>query len=532
METTEIKYPVGYQDFEEIRKGGFLYVDKTNLIYRLVHTSKYAFLSRPRRFGKTLLTSTLHYYFDGRKDLFTGLSMERLEKDWTQHPVLHFDFGRMKELTIDELRQTLHELLNKYDKSFGVTTTGTPGGRLDALIQEAYSKTGHPAVVLVDEYDAPIMDTLHDPDKLLEVRKVMRNFYASLKANDKYLRFVFLTGVSTFSQMGIFSELNNLKKITDDDRYAAICGITEQELRDNFTQGISSLAEKKKCSREEILAILKDKYDGYHFSEALIDIYNPFSLLNAFDMNKIDDYWFDSGTSSSLVSAFHQYIGDFNLELDKIDSSDWMVPSDFRKSLEDHASIIPLLYQTGYLTIKEYDGENEQYKLGIPNAEVRVGLLKNLLPIYISANGSEVSAPAGRASTALRKGDISQAMEILRSLLKSLPYGKNESKKYHDIETTEQYYQDLYHFFFSMMCNLVNSEVRNSTGATDVVITTPLYIYVIEIKIDSTPEIALSQIEEKGYAVPYLTGSRKVMKVGVNFSTKEKTLSDWKVVEA
>jgi hypothetical protein len=532
METIEIKYPVGYQDFEEIRKGGFLYVDKTNLIYRLVHTSKYAFLSRPRRFGKTLLASTLHYYFDGRKDLFTGLAMERLEKEWTQYPVLHFDFGRMKELTIDELRQALHELLNKYDRSFGVTTTGTPGGRLDALIQEAYSKTGHPAVVLIDEYDAPIMDTLHDPDKLLEVRKVMRNFYASLKANDKYLRFVFLTGVSTFSQMGIFSELNNLKKITDDDRYAAICGITEQELRDNFTQGISSLAEKKECSREEILAILKDKYDGYHFSEALIDIYNPFSLLNAFDMNKIDDYWFDSGTSSSLINAFHQYIGDFNLELDKIGSSDWMEPSDFRKSLEDHASIIPLLYQTGYLTIKEYDGENEQYKLGIPNAEVRVGLLKNLLPLYISANSSEVSAPAGRASTALRKGDINQAMEILRSLLKSLPYGKNESKKYHDMETTEQYYQDLYHFFFSMMCNLVNSEVRNSTGATDVVITTPLYIYVIEIKIDSTPEIALSQIEEKGYAVPYLTGPRKVMKVGVNFSTKDKTLSDWKVVEA
>jgi hypothetical protein len=332
--------------------------------------------------------------------------------------------------------------------------------------------------------------------------------------------------------MGIFSELNNLKKITDDDRYAAICGITEQELRDNFAQGISSLAEKKKCSREEILAILKDKYDGYHFSESLIDIYNPFSLLNAFDMNKIDDYWFDSGTSSSLINAFHQYIGNFNLELDKIDSSDWMEPSDFRKSLEDHASIIPLLYQSGYLTIKEYDEENEQYKLGMPNAEVRVGLLKNLLPLHISANGTEVSAPAGRASTALRKGDINQAMEILRSLLKSLPYGKNESKKYHDMETTEQYYQDLYHFFFSMMCNLVNSEVRNSTGATDVVITTPMYLYVVEIKIDSTPEVALSQIDEKGYAVPYLTGPRKVIKVGVNFSTMEKTLSDWKVVEA
>jgi hypothetical protein len=383
----------------------------------------------------------------------------------------------------------------------------------------------------MDEYDAPIMDTLHDPDKLLEVRKVMRNFYASLKANDKYLRFVFITGVSTFSQMGIFSELNNLDVITNDTEYASICGITQQELLDNFKQGITDMAAKKTWTKEETIARLKDQYDGYHFTGDLIDIYNPFSLIKAFKSKNLEDYWFDTGTSSSLVNAFHQYIGDFNLELDKIDSSNWMRPSDFRKSLEDHASIIPLLYQTGYLTIKEYDGENEQYKLGIPNAEVRIGLLENLLPLYLSVNGSEVSAPAGRASTALRKGDINQAMEILRSLLKSLPYGKNESKKYHDMETTEQYYQDLYHFFFNMMCNLVNSEVRNSTGATDVVITTPLYIYVIEIKIDSTPEIALSQIEEKGYAVPYLTGPRKVMKVGVNFSTKDKTLSDWKVVE-
>jgi hypothetical protein len=532
METIEIKYPVGYQDFEEIRKGGFLYVDKTNLIYRLVHTSKYAFLSRPRRFGKTLLASTLHYYFDGRKDLFTGLAMEQLEKDWIQYPVLHFDISQAKDCSPEELTIELHKMLDEYDKIYGIQTTSTPGSRLNELIRHIYHTTGKQSVILIDEYDAPVMKVLHKTDVVNDVRQRMSNFYTALKPNDKYLRFVFITGVSTFSQMGIFSELNNLKKITDNDNYAAICGITEQELRDCFTQGISTLAEKKKCSREEILAILKDKYDGYHFSEALIDIYNPFSLLNAFDMNKIDDYWFDSGTSSSLINAFHQYIGDFNLELDKIDSSDWMKPSDFRKSLEDHASIIPLLYQTGYLTIKEYDEENEQYKLGIPNAEVRIGLLENLLPLYFSANGSEVSAPAGRASTALRKGDINLAMEILRSLLKSLPYGKNESKKYHDMETTEQYYQDLYHFFFSMMCNLVNSEVRNSTGATDVVITTPLYIYVIEIKIDSTPEVALSQIEEKGYAVPYLTGPRKVMKVGVNFSTKEKTLSDWKVVEA
>jgi hypothetical protein len=359
----------------------------------------------------------------------------------------------------------------------------------------------------------------------------MRNFYASLKANENSLRFVFITGISTFSQTGIFSELNNLKNITNNDAYAALCGITEQELKDNFTQGISNLAKKKSCNEEDVLAMLKDKYDGYHFSDAMLDIYNPFSLLNAFDQNKMDDYWFDSGTSTALVNAFKQYIGDFNLELDKIDSSEWMQSKVFTKSLEDHASIIPLLYQTGYLTIKDYNEETEQYKLGMPNAEVRVGLLENLLPLYLLTEGNTVSAPAVRASVFLRKGDINQAMEILQSLLKGIPYGKNETKKFHDIKTTEQYYHDLFHFFFSMMCNMVNSEVRNSTGATDVVVTTPNYLYVIEIKIDSTPEAALAQIEEKGYAVPYLKGPRKVIKVGVNFSTKEKTLSEWKVVE-
>jgi hypothetical protein len=532
METIEIKYPVGEQDFEKIRKGNYLYVDKTDLVYKLANSVSYAFLSRPRRFGKTLLASTLHYYFDGRKDLFTGLAMEQLEKDWIQYPVLHFDISQAKDCSPEELTIELHKMLDEYDKIYGIQTTSTPGSRLNELIRHIYHTTGKQSVILIDEYDAPVMKVLHKTDLVNDVRQRMSNFYTALKPNDKYLRFVFITGVSTFSQMGIFSELNNLTKITGNNDFAAICGITQEELTNNFNLGIESIAREKNWTKEEVLARLKDKYDGYHFSNALVEIYNPYSLLNAFYEKQLGDYWFDSGTSSSLINAFHQYIGDFNLELDKIDSSNWMEPSDFRKSLEDHASIIPLLYQTGYLTIKEYDGENEQYKLSIPNAEVRVGLLKNLLPLYISANGSEVSAPAGRASTALRKGDINQAMEILRSLLKSLPYGKNESKKYHDMETTEQYYQDLYHFFFSMMCNLVNSEVRNSTGATDVVITTPLYIYVIEIKIDSTPEVALSQIEEKGYAVPYLAGPRKVMKVGVNFSTKEKTLSAWKVVEA
>jgi hypothetical protein len=532
METNEIKYPVGYQDFKEIREGNFLYVDKTALIYKLVKTSKYTFLSRPRRFGKTLLTSTLHYYFDGRKELFAGLAMERLEKDWTQYPVIHLDLSPAKKNTPEALCAKLNDILDEQQKMMGLEVTGSPGDRLEKLIKQCHEKTGRQVVLLVDEYDAPIMNILHKSDILPEIREVMRDLFESLKACDRYLRFVFLTGVSTFTQMGIFSELNNLKKISNSDEYAAICGITEQELIDNFSQGIEAIAQSKNWTREEVLARLKDKYDGYHFSGALINVYNPFSLLNAFYEKKLGDYWFDSGTSSSLVNALKQYIGDFNLELDKIDSSDWTQASAFTRSLEDHGSIIPLLYQSGYLTIKDYDKDNELYKLCIPNAEVRIGLLKNLMPLYIPAEGAEVSAPAVRASAALCRGDINQAMEILQSLLKSIPYGKNEAKKYHDMTTTEQYYHDLFHFFFSMMCNLVTSEVRNSTGATDVVITTPEYIYVVEIKIDSTPEAALKQIDDKGYAVPYMTGPRAVVKVGVNFSTTDKTLSDWEMAKA
>jgi hypothetical protein len=532
MEDNEILYPVGYQDFKEIREGGFLYVDKTKLIHKLVRTSKYVFLSRPRRFGKSLLTSTLHYYLSGRKDLFTGLAIEKLEKNWIQYPVLHFDLGRVKEFTIDDLRLALNDMLNENEEPYGITTSGTPGRRLNLLISEAYRKTGQRVVLLIDEYDGPMMDVLHQPDKLQEVRKVMREFYASLKANDRKLKFVFITGVSTFSQMGIFSELNNLEKISSVDEYATICGITEQELKDNFKIGIESLARKEECSPEEILNRLKDKYDGYHFSEELVDIYNPFSLLNAFKFSKMDNFWFDSGTSATLIRAFEQYVGDFQEELDKIENKEWMNQSEFTRSLEDHAQLIPLLYQSGYLTIKEYDKKEKQYILDYPNAEVRIGLLKNLLPLFSVANPDTTVNAASRASTALREGDIDTAMNNLRSLLKSIPYGKNEPKILQDMEATEEHYQKFFFLYYRMMCDLVHAEVRNSTGATDVTITTPNYIYVVELKINSTPEIALQQIDEKGYAVPFMDGSRAVYKIGVNFSTETRTLSEWKVVEA
>jgi hypothetical protein len=399
------------------------------------------------------------------------------------------------------------------------------------LIRAIYEKTGRPVALLIDEYDAPIMNVLHDKETLQEVRNVMRNFYTSLKANEIYLKFVFITGVSTFSQMGIFSELNNLDVITNSNDYAAICGITEQELRDNFMPGIEKMAQACMCTKEEALARLKDKYDGYHFSKSMVDIYNPFSLIKALKESDCGNYWFDTGTSASLVNALQNYVGDFSLDLTDIDSGKWFEQGDFVRSLEDHANIIPLLYQTGYLTIKGYDEDNELYTLGMPNAEVRVGLLKNLLPLYIDAQSSEVSTPAKMASTDLRNGNIDHAMEILRSVLKSIPYGKNETTIFSDLQTTEQYYHNLYHLFFKMLSNRVNSEVRNSTGSTDVVITTPRFVYIVEIKIDTKVEVALNQIDEKGYAVPYMAGEQAVYKVGVAFSTKEKTLSEWKVVE-
>jgi hypothetical protein len=457
--------------------------------------------------------------------------MEQLEKDWIQYPVLHFDLGQVKEFTIERLQEALNDMLDANEKPFGVTTSGTPGRRLKMLTSELYQKTGRQVVLLIDEYDAPIMDVLHKPDMLREVRNVMREFYASLKANERYLKFVFITGVSTFSQMGIFSELNNLDVITNSNDYAAICGITEQELRGNFSQGIEKMAQARQCTTEETLAQLKDKYDGYHFTETLVDIYNPFSLIKALKEGKPGNYWFDTGTSASLVNALRRYVGDFTLELDKIDAGEWMAQNQFVRSLEDRARIIPLLYQTGYLTIKDYDLREDQYLLGMPNAEVRVGLLKNLLPLFTEVDSDDMENFAGRASRALRDGDIDRAMEILRSLLKSIPYGNGEQKIYGNIEDTERYFHNLYHLFFKMLCNRVNSEVRNSTGATDVVITTPRYVYVVEIKIDAKVEVALNQIDEKGYAVPYMAGEQAVYKVGVVFSTKEKTLSEWKVVE-
>jgi hypothetical protein len=529
-------YPVGLQDFEKIRRNNYLYVDKTALVYKLARNQNYIFLSRPRRFGKSLLTSTLQYYFEGRKELFVGLAMERLEKEWTEYPVLHFDLGTPKEVSASDLPRSLCLKMEDYEELYGRNEAEvTPGERLNGIIKRAYRKTGKPVVVLVDEYDAPMLDVLHNPEELQAVRKVMRDFFSPLKMCDKMLRFVFLTGISMFSQLSIFSELNNLKIITQNPDYASICGITEQEMRDNFRYGIEKLAAKNNCSAEEMVVRLKDMYDGYHFCEDSEGLFNPYSLLNAFDDSKLGSYWFRSGTPGPLVEMLKKYKKQGKFRLDTLEDSEPVLTEMFESPLEAETGPIPLLYQSGYLTIKEYQPDCNGYVLGIPNSEVRVGLMQNLLPLFSSFSDNEaldVRNASNAVSTALRNGEVDKAMLQLKSVLASVPFMKGDKDILADAEKTEAHYHVLFYFFFRMLSNEVNAEVRNATGATDVIIKTPKYIYIVEIKIDATPEVALAQIEAKGYATPYLADGRKLVRIGVNFSTKSRTIEEWKMENA
>jgi hypothetical protein len=486
------------------------------------------FLSRPRRFGKTLLTNTIHCYFEGRKELFTGLAMERLEKDWEQYPVLHFDLSTAKSDDINEVTESLSSQLRKYEAIYGKDEASTTlSVRLVDLIQNANAQTGQKVVVLIDEYDAPILEVLHDDEKREAVRKLLRKFYAPLKACDQYLRFVFITGISMFSQLSIFSELNNLEIISRSSDYATICGITGQELLDNFQYGIDQLATKLGCTASEVVARLRDAYDGYHFCGDSEGLFNPFSLLNAFKQNEFGSYWFRSGTPTSLIEMLKKYRQEGLFDINDLESLEPVDASDFETPLELQTGPLPLLYQAGYLTIKDFDAESSVYTLAIPNSEVRVGLLKNLLPLYAPIRN--VNSVVSRASTAFRKGDVDQAMQLLQSMLASIPFMRGDKEILADAAKTEAHYHIIFYFFFRMLYNEVLAEVRNAVGATDVTIKTPRYIYIVEIKIDSSAEVALKQIEEKGYAAPYLTDGREIVKLGVNFSTASRTISEWRV---
>lgn len=523
------KYPVGIPSFEEIREGGYLYVDKTELVYRLTCDFKYVFLSRPRRFGKSLVVSTLQAYFEGRKELFAGLAMERLETEWVKYPVLRFDFGGLKTNNAQDLQVKLNLMLDKYNDIYGVNSKETtPGSRFAGLIQRAYEQTGQRVVLLIDEYDVPMMQVLMQPDKIEEVRQVMREFYSQIKPCNEYLRFVFLTGISTFSQLGMFSELNNLKIITDRGDYATICGITLQELKDNFKYGIQQFAEQRHSTSDEVVDMLRDHYDGYHFTKQMVDVFNPFSLLNAFDDLEMGDYWFQTGTPAFVIDMLREHKGQWKLNIEEIDSLPPTVLSAFNTPLEQAHGPLPFLYQAGYLTIKEYLEEDNLYVLGVPNTEVRLGLIRNLIPLYSSMNPDESLAVAQRMSRALCKGEYDNALRMIQSFLAGIPFMEGDRDILANQERCEAYYHRLLFIVFSMLHNGARAQVRQALGMPDILVTTPKYIYIIEVKLDATPEVALRQIEEKGYARPYLTDGREIVKLGVNFLSKMRTLGEWK----
>jgi hypothetical protein len=521
------RYPIGIQSFEKLRELNAVYVDKTALIYQLTQEASCVFLSRPRRFGKSLLASTLHSYFAGRRDLFGGLAIERLESDWIEYPVLHFDLSTVKNKSVGEMRETLLLQFDDLENLYGSGGEKSPGDRLAGLIKRAYAKTGRKVVVLIDEYDAPILDLLHTT-VIDDARRMLQEFFMPLKACDQYIRFVFITGITKFSQLSIFSTLNNLTNISMMDRYSSICGITEQEMLDNFQYGIAELAKKKRCSSENIVSKLKNYYDGYHFSGNCKDIYNPFSLLNAFYEGEIKSFWFGSATPTFLVETLRKYKEEGLFNLNMLDETAAVTVRSFDVPTEAMTGPLPLLFQSGYLTIKSYDDNFESYVLGVPNEEVRMGLLYSLLPLYSSMNVDSADSASLNASIYLQQGDYNSALQLLKSLLASVPYMRGDKDILADKAKTEAHYHILFYFFFKMLHRGVTAEVRSAQGASDVVVFTDRYIYVIEIKIDSTPEAALQQIQERGYAEPYKADGKEIIAIGVNFSSKSRTIEAWK----
>lgn len=517
-----VNYPIGIQTFDKIRQGGYLYIDKTKYIYEITHPGQYVFLSRPRRFGKSLLMSTFDSYFRGRKDLFKGLAIEKLEKDWTEYPVLHFDLSDIKKGTVEDFGENVNSSLASMEGEFGIAkTSDNPGTRLKDLVERIYNKTGKQVVLLFDEYDAPLLTVLHDPERLETMRTELQSFYSPIKKLDPYLRFVFITGITKFSQLSIFSQLNNLNNISMLPQYAAMCGITIKELEDNFQEGIAVLAEKYHYSHKQVIDKLLYHYDGYHFAEDSEGVLNPFSLLSAMNNRKFNNYWFSTGTPTFLVNIMRK----FHTDLTEIDGSKAM-QEDFDAPTENMHNVLPLFYQSGYLTIKDYNPRSGMYTLGYPNEEVKVGLMRILIPFYVQSDPVPASNACWDISEALMDGDIDKALAAARSYFASIPYQENTLK---DAPTTEGHFTAMLYVMFSFLNRYVYSQVRNAKGRLDILIKTDTTIYVMELKLDGDLNKALKQINEKDYTIPYQTDGRKVVKVAINFSTEERTIKEWKI---
>jgi len=520
MEDLQRLYPIGIQTFSKIREGNYLYVDKTEYVYRMTHSaSSYIFLSRPRRFGKSLLTSTLHSYFSGRKDLFHGLAMEKLEKEWTEYPVLHFDMSTAKHADSEQLLQELNLKLYGYEQIYGrLEEEVNPNQRLMGLIKRAYEQTGKKVVVLIDEYDAPLLDVVHERENLDVLRNIMRNFYSPLKACDPYLRYVFLTGITKFSQLSIFSELNNIKNISMDEPYAAICGISEDEIRLQMKDDLEGLAKKLEITPEEALMKLKENYDGYHFTSPSPDIYNPFSLLNAFADGKFGSYWFGSGTPTYLVKMLNKFgVKPSEIGRRQLKSSVFDAPT------ETMTDAVPLLYQSGYITIKDYNKMLDLYTLDIPNKEVRLGLMESLLPYYVNNKTPEATTMVAYLFYDIQNGDMDAALHRLQEFLSTIPYCDNTR--------FEGHYQQVFYIIFSLLGYYVDVEVRTPRGRVDIVLRTKTTLYVMELKLDKSVGEAMEQIDLKNYPERFALCGLPVVKVAVSFDSERCTIGDWEIIE-
>ncbi len=507
-------YPIGIQSFAEIRNGNYVYVDKTALLYRLASTGKYYFLSRPRRFGKSLLVSTMEAYFSGERELFNGLAMEHLEKDWVKYPVLHLDLTGSGYTEISQLKISLDQHLRKWEELYGVTAASDDASaRFKDVIDAAYQKTGQKAVILIDEYEKPIIDNIDNPELMEQFRRELQGFYSVIKGKDASIRFAFLTGVTKLGKMSIFSGLNNLNDISMDSRYVDICGISEPELRNMFGDSVAALAEANKLTEDECYRKLASMYDGYHFCEDSIGIYNPFSLLNTFNSGKFRMYWFETGTPTFLV----RYLKQGNYNLDNISKNDVAVETLTGANYVSPAPIT-LMYQAGYLTIKEYNPEFGTYNLDYPNEEVKRGFMHSLSLLFAPAL-IEGNYSVYQFIRDLRGGDTRSFMDRLTAF-----FAGNSYEIQGDLEL---YFQNVMSIMLKMMGLYVNTEYQTSNGRIDIVFDTDKYVYIIELKRDQSPEIALKQIEEKGYDRPFLASGKQIIKLGINFSSDTKTIDGW-----
>ena len=511
-------YPVGIQNFESLRNDGYFYVDKTELMYRLVKTGRYYFLSRPRRFGKSLLISTLEAYFQGKKELFGGLAVHGLEKEWKRYPVIHLDLNAKKFDTEEDLIRLIDRQLLVYEALYGsVPTDKTVDDRFVSLIRNAATKTGERVVILVDEYDKPMLQAIGNDSLQTEYRNTLKAFYGVLKSMDGYIRFALLTGVTKFGKVSVFSDLNNLEDISRNPDYSDICGISEKELIDNFSEDIAELARANGQTYEQACAQLKEDYDGYHFCPDSAGIYNPFSLLNTFKSRRYGSYWFETGTPTYLVELLKK--SDYDLEkMSRVETDDDILDSIFT---DDNP--IPVIYQSGYLTIKGYDREFGMYTLGFPNREVEDGFMNFLLPYYSGVDKTQSPFEIKQFVRDVRSGAIDSFMERLQSFLAGCPY-----ELARDIEL---HYQNVLFIVFRLAGLYTQVEYRTSRGRIDLVLQTADYIYVMEFKLDGSAEEAITQIEEKQYSLPFRNDRRKVFEIGVNFSSQARNIDRWIVKE-